>query len=111
MVATPIGPSLAVLFAHGTNIQGVQTAQAGPQGVTFTGAQMGTWEPDGNRRVHFTGVQLHTDASGAFAGTVTIDGHPRVSADGQTFVDDAPETMITIRDAANTVLDVVKPFP
>ena len=111
MVTTPIGPSLAVFSADGTNIQGVPTAQAGPQGVTFTGAQVGTWEPDGERRVHFTGVQLQTDASGAFVGSVTIDGHPRVSEDGRTIVDDAPETTITIRDAAHNVVQVVTPNP
>src|SRR5215218_9725397 len=66
MVAAPLGPALAVFSADGTNIQGVPTAQAGPQGVTFTGAQVGTWEPDGERRVHFTGVQLHTDIDGTF---------------------------------------------
>jgi hypothetical protein len=111
MVTTPTGPALAVFSADGTNIQGVPTAQAGPQGVTFTGAQVGTWEPDGDRRVHFTGVQLLTDATGVFVGSVTVDGHPRVSNDGQRFVDDAPETTITIRDAANTVRDVINPFP
>src|SRR5262245_36308149 len=53
MVTTPIGPSLAVFSADGTNIQGVPTAQAGPQGVTFTGAQVGTWEPTSARGIHF----------------------------------------------------------
>jgi hypothetical protein len=111
MVTTPTGPALAVFSADGTNIQGVSTTQAGPQGVTFTGAQVGTWEPVDERRVHFTGVQLLTDATGAFVGSVTIDGHPQVSDDGQSFIDDAPETTITIRDAANTVRDVINPFP
>jgi hypothetical protein len=111
MVSTPTGPALAVFSADGTNIQGVPTAQAGPQGVTFTGAQVGTWEATGPASIHFTGVQLHTDAAGAFIGTVTIDGHPRVSDDGQSFVDDAPETTITIRDAAGSVVDVINPFP
>jgi hypothetical protein len=107
MVAAPLGPALAVFFADGTNIQGVPTAQAGPQGVTFTGAQVGTWEPVDERRVHFTGVQLHSDTNGTFTGSVTIDGHPRVSDDGQTFIDDAPETTVTVRDAANAVVDVI----
>jgi hypothetical protein len=107
MVATPIGPALAVFSADGTNIQGVPTAQAGPGGVTFTGAQVGVWEPTGPRSIHFTGVQLHTDANGVSTGSVTIDGHPRVSDDGQTFVDDAPETTITIRDAAGQIVDVI----
>src|SRR3712207_5463094 len=101
MVAAPTAPALAVFAADGTNVQGVPTAQAGPQGVTFNGAQIGTWEPVGERGVHFTGVQLLTDATGAFVGSVTIDGHPRVSDDGQTIVDESPETTITIRDAAH----------
>ena len=111
MVAATTGPALAVFSADGTNIQGVPTAQAGPQGVTFTGAQVGTWEPIDERRVHFTGVQLLTDATGAYVGSVTIDGHPRVSDDGQRLIDDAPETTITIRDAAHTVIEVITPYP
>jgi hypothetical protein len=110
-VTTPIGPALAVFSADGTNIQGVPTAQAGPMGVTFTGAQVGTWEPTGPHSIHFTGVQLHSDANGTFTGSVTIDGHPRVSDDGQTFLDDAPETTVTIRDAANTIVDVISGAP
>ena len=111
MVTTPTGPALAVFSADGSNIQGVPTVQAGPAGVTFTGTQVGTWEPVDERGIHFTGVQLHTDAAGAFTGTVTIDDHPRVSEDGQTFVDDAPETTITIRDPAGNVVEIINPFP
>ena len=111
MVTTPTGPALAVFSADGTNIQGVPTAQAGPGGVTFTGAQVGTWEPIDERRVHFTGVQLLTDATGAFVGSVTIDGHPQVREDGQRIVDDAPETTITIRDAAHNVVEIITPYP
>jgi hypothetical protein len=85
----------------------VPAASAGPQGVTFTGAQVGTWAPIDERAIHFTGVQLHTDASGAFTGTVTIDGHPRVSEDGQTLIDDSPETTVTIRDAAHNIVTVL----
>lgn len=111
LVTTPIGPSFAVFSADGVNIQGVPTAQAGPQGVTFTGAQVGTWEPISERGVHFTGVQLQTDASGKYLGSVTIDGHPVVSADGQRIVDDSPATTITVRDATGNVVNVVKPNP
>ena len=107
LVAAPTGPALAVFAADGTNVQGVPTAQPGPQGVTFTGAQVGTWEPTGPRSVRFTGVQLLTDASGAFVGSVTIDGHPVVSEDGQSLVDDAPETTITVRDPVGNVVAVV----
>jgi hypothetical protein len=111
MVTTPIGPSLAVFSADGINIQGVTTTQPGPNGVEFVSAQAGLWEPDGDRRVHFTGVQFHTDAEGNYLGSVTIDGHPKVSDDGQTIIDDAPETTVTIRDAANTIVNVVNGPP
>jgi hypothetical protein len=111
MVTTPVGPSLAYFGADGTNIQGVGTVTPGPGGVTYTGAQVGLWEPVDERTIHFTGVQIHTDADGNFTGSVTIDGHPRVSDDGMTIIDDSPETTITIRDAAHNVLDVVTGLP
>jgi hypothetical protein len=103
-VTTPAGPSLAVFFADGSNIQGLPATQVGPNGVTFVGPQVGTWEPTGPRSIHFTGVQLHSDANGIFTGTVTIDGYPEVSADGQTIRDDQSQVMVTIRDAAGTIL-------
>jgi hypothetical protein len=108
-MVTALGPNLAVFSADGTNIQGVPTAQAGPQGVTFTGAQVGVWEPISERGIHFTGVQLQTDVDGNYVGSVTIDGYPVVSEDGQTLVDDSPETTITMRDAAGNVVNIVKP--
>jgi hypothetical protein len=111
MVTTPAGPSLAVFFADGINIQGLPATQAGPLGVTFVGPQVGTWEPTGPRSVHFTGVQWHSDANGALVATVTIDGYPTVSADGQTLLDDNPESGPTIRDADGTVIDVLKGGP
>jgi hypothetical protein len=106
-VTTPAGPSLAVFFADGTNIQGLPATQVGPQGVTFVGPQVGTWEPTGPRSIHFTGVQLHSDANGTFTGTVTIDGYPEVSEDGRSILDDQSQVIVTIRDAAGTVLQEV----
>jgi hypothetical protein len=106
-VMTPGGPSLAVFSADGTNIQGLPATQAGPQGVDFVGAQVGTWEPVSARGIHFTGVQLHSDANGTFTGTVTIDGYPEVSEDGQTILDDQSQVMITIRDAAGAIVQQV----
>jgi hypothetical protein len=111
MVTTPAGPSLAVFFADGINIQGLPATQASPLGVTFVGPQVGTWEPTGPRSVHFTGVQWHSDATGTLVATVTIDGYPTVSADGQTLLDDNPESGPTIRDAAGTILDVLRGGP
>ncbi len=106
-VTTPAGPSLAVFFADGTNIQGLPATQTGPSGVTFVGPQVGTWEPTGPRTIHFTGVQLHSDAAGVFTGTVTIDGYPEVSEDGQTLVDDQSRVTITIRDAAGAIVQEI----
>ena len=82
--------------------------QAAPQGVQFNSAYVGTWEADGERRGHFTAVQTMSDAKGTFLGSVTVDGYPVVSEDGQTFVDDGSKVMVTIRDAAGTI---VQQFP
>jgi hypothetical protein len=102
---------MAVFFADGTNIQGIPATMPGPQGGTYVSTQVGRWEPIDEHSVHFTGVQFHTDINGTLLGTVTIDGHPTVSADGQTLLDDNPESGPTIRDAAGTVLDVVRGGP
>ena len=110
-VNAPAGPDIAVFAADGTNTHALPTASAGPQGVRFASALVGTWEPIGPRTVHFTAVQQISDANGAFVGTVTIDGHPTVSEDGQTLRDDAPETTVTIRDAAGIVVDVITGGP
>ena len=90
---------------------GAPATMPGPQGVTFVSTQVGRWEPIDERSVHFTGVQLHTDANGTLVGTVTIDGHPTVSEDGQTLRDDNPESGPTIRDAAGNVVDVPRGGP
>jgi hypothetical protein len=111
MVTTPAGLAMAVFFADGTNIQGLPATMPGPQGVTFVSTQVGRWEPIDERSIHFTGVQLHTDANGTLVGTVTIDGHPTVSEDGQTLLDDNPESGPTIRDAEGNVVDVLRGGP
>ena len=112
MVTTPAsGRPWPCFFADGINIQGLPATQAGPLGVTFVGPQIGTWEPIDERSVHFTGVQLHSDANGTLVGTVTIDGYPTVSEDGQTLLDDNPESGPTIRDAAGTIVDVLRGGP
>jgi hypothetical protein len=54
---------------------------------------------------------LHSDANGNYVGSITIEGHPVVSEDGQGIVDDSPESGPTIRDAQGTVLDVLRGGP
>jgi hypothetical protein len=107
MAKTPIGPALNIFHADGTMVFGVAASQAGPEGVTYASPQVGAWEPTGERTMHFTSVYLMSDAAGAFTGTVTVDAHQEVSADGQTWV--ATEGTVTIRDAAGNITFVVPP--
>src|SRR5215212_101116 len=83
---------------------------SGAQGVTYLGSGIGVWAQTGERSAHFTAVQVLSDETGAALGTVTLDGHPTVSADGQQFTDNSPETTITYRDTANAVVAVIQPF-
>jgi hypothetical protein len=101
--------SLPGRFLRGWQQQhsGAPRDPSGAQGVTFVGPQVGTCEPTGPRSIHFTGVQLHSDVNGVFTGTVTIDGYPEVSEDGQTLVDDQSQVTITIRDAAGFIVQEV----
>ena len=93
--------------ADGTVVLLFPPVAAGPQGPGFQSAVGGTWEADGDRRGHFTAVQALADADGAYLGTVTIDGHPEVSEDGEGFVDADPRSTVTIRDAAGAVVQQV----
>jgi hypothetical protein len=104
LAITPFGASPETFAADGTVIE------AGDQGVTFYGPGIGVWTSTGERSGAFTFVQALGHADGAYAGTLTIDGHLDVSEDGQSFVDDAPETTLTFRDAQNNVLQAINPF-
>jgi hypothetical protein len=72
-------------------------------GLTFKGPALGTWAADGDRRGHFTAIQALSDGKGTYVGTWQFEGHPEVSADGQTFSDSTPQRVIT-RDAANNII-------
>jgi hypothetical protein len=93
--------------ADGTVLLVFPPTQVGPQGVTLNAPIMGVWAPDSERRGHFTAVQPLSDANGAYLGTVTIDGYPEVSEDGQTFIDDGSRAVATIRDAAGAIVQQV----
>ena len=105
----PQFPAPSVFAADGTVLLVFPPTQAGPQGVQFNSAYVGTWEADDERRGHFTAVQLLSGADGAFLGSITVDGYPEVGADGQTFVDDGSRVTVTIRDSAGAVVQVVPP--
>jgi hypothetical protein len=108
----PDDPQVAApsLFGvDGTVLLLFPVTQRGPQGPVFNSAGVGTWEPDGERRAHFTAVQVLSDADGRFLGTVTIDGYPEASEDGRSFIDDGSRVVVTIRDTKGTIVDQVVP--
>jgi hypothetical protein len=110
MVDSPIGRAIAVYAADGSVVTALPASQTGPQDVTFTSTQIGTWEPTSERGTHLTVVQLLSNGAGAYAGSVTVDAYQVVSEDGQTFVS-GEGTSVTIRDAAHNILDVIANGP
>lgn len=108
----PDSPQMAApsLFsADGTVLLMFPATQVGPQGAVVNTSCMGVWEPDGDRRAHFTAVQVLSDLEGNFTGTITIDGYPEASEDGQTFIDDGSRVMVTIRDPSGTIVQQIMP--
>jgi hypothetical protein len=91
--------------ADGTVVLCFPITQMGPNGVQVSSTAMGTWEPYDERTGHFTAIQVMSDLDGTLTGTVTIDGFPMVSEDGQSFTDDGSLVTITIRDPAGAVVD------
>src|SRR5829696_6520147 len=111
MAITPFGASPETLSADGSFVAGPPVIGPGAAGgVQYLGPAIGVWESTGERTGSFTFVQALGDATGAYTGTLTIDGHLDASDDGQSFVDNSPETTITIRDAANAVVQVIHPY-
>ena len=103
LVNTPGGLSPATFAADGSVVLGVPPSYVDPAlGLAFQGPALGTWEPDGERRGHFTVVQALSDANGTYLGTFLFEGYPEVSADGQSFGGDTPQRVV-VRDAANNV--------
>jgi hypothetical protein len=103
-------PAPSLFAADGTVVLGFVPAAIGADGaIQFTGSPMGVWEPYDEQTGHFTAVQAIADKTGKLVGSVTIDGHPKVSADGTTFIDDGSLVTVTIRDGAGGVVTVVPP--
>ena len=106
----PQFPAPSIFAADGTVVLGFVPAAIGMDGkIQFPGSPIGVWEPYDEQTGHFTAVQAIADMTGALVGSVTIDGHPKVSEDGMSFIDDGSLVTITIRDAANAVVMVVPP--
>src|SRR5690242_11936447 len=82
---TPFGASAETFAADGSFVAAYPVVEHGPQGAAFYSAGIGRWEATGPRTGRFTAVQAITDATGTSLGTLTIDGHLDVSADGHSF--------------------------
>ena len=103
LVNTPGGLSPATFAADGSVTLGVPPSYADPAlGTVFQGPALGTWEPNGERRGHFTVVQALSDVNGTYVGTVLFEGYPEVSADGQSIGGKTPQRVV-MRDAANNI--------
>jgi hypothetical protein len=105
----PQFPAPSLFAADGTVLLLFPITASGPQGPVFQTAYVGVWEPDSERRGHFTATQTLSAADGTVLGTVTVDGYPEVAEDGQTFIDDGSRVMVTMRDAAGAIIDQVMP--
>lgn len=103
----PPVPDPAWLSADGIFYGSFPVTQRGPQGVIYNTPYFGVWGPDpaNERRAHFTAVQVLSDAESHLTGTITVDGHPEASEDGQTFTDDGALVTVTIRDAAGVIIE------
>lgn len=106
----PQYPAPSIFAADGTVILSFVPAQINMQGeLQFTGSPLGVWEPYDEQTGHFTVVQVLVDKDGHLAGSLTIDGHPKVNADGMTFTDDGSLVTVTIRDPTGKVVNVIPP--
>ncbi len=106
----PQFPAPSLFAADGTVILGFVPANIGMDGkIQFVGSPMGVWEPYDEQTGHFTAVQALADMTGKLIGSVTIDGHPKVNADGMSFIDDGSLVTVTVRDAAGAIATVVPP--
>ncbi len=101
------GPSL--FAADGTVLLLAPPSGREPNGIEFASSYMGTWEPYDDRTGHFTAVQIRSNSEGLLIGSVTVDGYPQVSEDGQSFIDDGSLVTVTIRDAAGAVVATIPP--
>ncbi len=102
-------PVPSLFAADGSVLLDFPVVDIGPQGMQFQSAYVGVWEAYDDRRGHFTATQSISAPDGTLVGTVTVDGHPLVSEDGLTFIDDGSLVTVTIRDAAGAVVTVVPP--
>ena len=101
----PQNPSPTIFAADGTVTLADLPSILDPDlGVVFASTGVGVWEPTGERSAHLTFVQVNSDAKGTYLGTLTVDGYPEVSADGQSWTDAGTQVHVTVRDAHNAII-------
>lgn len=105
----PQFPATSLFAADGTVLLVFPGSQVGPQGPFLGTPVLGVWEPDSDRRGHFTAVQVMSTTDGILLGTLTIDGFPEVSEDGETLIDDGSRATITMRDATGAIVNQIIP--
>ena len=104
LAMTPGGPTPAHFLPDGSFLASSSPISTDAEGtVTYLSPRTGAWEPDGERGIHFTTVQSMHDAAGVYTGTLTVDGYPVASEDGETFYDDGTRFRETYRDPDGTV--------
>lgn len=104
LLEDPQFPAPSLFGADGTVVLIMPSAGKGPDGIEFASDLVGVWEAETDRRGHFTAVQTLSGADGALIGSVTVDGHPEVSEDGQSFVDDGSLVTVTVRDPMGAIV-------
>lgn len=105
----PQFPATSLFASDGTVLLVFPASQTGPQGPFLSSAALGLWEAETDQRGSFTAVQIMSAPDGTLLGSVTIEGHPEVSADGQTFIDDGSLATITMRDASGAIINQIVP--
>ena len=106
----PQYPAPSIFAADGTVVLSFVPAQINMEGdLQFTGSPLGVWEPYDEQTGHFTVVQVLADKEGNLAGSLTIDGHPKVNADGLSFTDVGSLVTFTIRDHDCKFFNVIPP--
>jgi hypothetical protein len=99
--------NVSIATSDGFLVNMAPVTRMGPNGLTVASGGAGRWEAIDERRAHFTTIQVLSTEDGTFVGTFTLDAYPTVSDDGMSFVDDSPDSQITIRDPGGNVTSVI----
>ena len=109
---SPVDFAVVHWDADGNMTNNGELPNPGPDGtVIYSNPFAGVWEPDGDRGIHITMTALTYDAAGAVTGSITVDGHPVATEDGDAFWDDGTRAVVTFRDATGAVSQEINGVP